>query len=269
MSERGPVAPGQTSPDVLKQRLTDHAASDRLVVARGVFAGPNVQVSDDMYARVVKGKARRERHALHLEQGATVDTNTYFGRLPASYFQRWTTRTGGAAAAGARTRRASARLALRGSDSHGNARTIASTEVDGTGTAVLSARLNEFVDGGVAVDGVHGRRRPGDDHEPRVDGAVASRRSARRRSRSARSTGPSTARPPSPRSPTTRACSTRSTPSTWWTRAPRPSPTSRCSTTSPPNSATSWCTCSRRISAAAAASPAGCTRFRASATTPT
>ncbi|MDT5109266.1 MAG: galactofuranosylgalactofuranosylrhamnosyl-N-acetylglucosaminyl-diphospho-decaprenol, partial [Mycobacterium sp.] len=37
---------------------------------------------------------------------------------------------------------------LRGSDAAGNARTIAHTEVDGTGTAVLSAQLNEFVDGG-------------------------------------------------------------------------------------------------------------------------
>ncbi len=44
-----------------------------------------------MYARIVSGQAHRERNALHLEQGATVDTNTYFGRLPASYFQRWTT----------------------------------------------------------------------------------------------------------------------------------------------------------------------------------
>jgi galactofuranosylgalactofuranosylrhamnosyl-N-acetylglucosaminyl-diphospho-decaprenol beta-1,5/1,6-galactofuranosyltransferase len=147
MSERGPVAPGQTSPDVLKQQLTDHAAADRLVVARGVFTGPNVQVSDEMYARVVKGKARRERHALHLETGATVDTNTYFGRLPASYFQRWTN------VAEVQLRlvldtSTSTQLALRASDSDGNARTIASTEVDGTGTTVLSARLNEFVDGG-------------------------------------------------------------------------------------------------------------------------
>jgi galactofuranosylgalactofuranosylrhamnosyl-N-acetylglucosaminyl-diphospho-decaprenol beta-1,5/1,6-galactofuranosyltransferase len=147
MSERGPVAPGQTSPDVLKQRLTDHAAADRLVVARGVFAGPNVQVSDEMYARVVKGKARRERHALHLEVGATVDTNTYFGRLPASYFQRWTSVPEVQLRLVLDTS-ASARLALRGSDSDGNARTIASAEVDGTGTTVLSARLNEFVDGG-------------------------------------------------------------------------------------------------------------------------
>jgi galactofuranosylgalactofuranosylrhamnosyl-N-acetylglucosaminyl-diphospho-decaprenol beta-1,5/1,6-galactofuranosyltransferase len=147
MSERGPVAPGQTSPDVLKQRLTDHAASDRLVIARGVFTGPNVQVSDEMYARVAKGKARRERHALHLDKGATVDTNTYFGRLPASYFQRWTTVTEVQLRLVLDTS-TSVQLALRGSDSQGNARTIASTEVVGTGTAVLSARLNEFVDGG-------------------------------------------------------------------------------------------------------------------------
>lgn len=147
MSEHGPVTPGQTSPDVLKQRLTDHVAADRLVVARGVFAGPSAQVPDDMYARVVKGKARRERHALHLDKGATVDTNTYFGRLPASYFQRWTVVTEVQLRLVLDTT-TTAQLKLCGSDSHGNARTIASTDVDGTGTAVLSARLNEFVDGG-------------------------------------------------------------------------------------------------------------------------
>ena len=73
--------------------LTEHAAPERLVVARGLFSGPSAQVSDEMYARIMSGKAHRERNALHLEHGATVDTNTYFGRLPASYFQRWTIAT--------------------------------------------------------------------------------------------------------------------------------------------------------------------------------
>lgn len=127
--------------------LTEHAAPERLVVARGLFTGPSAQVPDDMYARIVSGKAHRERNALHLEHGATVDTNTYFGRLPASYFQRWTTAPEVALrlvfdASGPAT------LLLRASDAGGTARTVTSSEVDGNGTAVLSARLNEFVDGG-------------------------------------------------------------------------------------------------------------------------
>jgi galactofuranosylgalactofuranosylrhamnosyl-N-acetylglucosaminyl-diphospho-decaprenol beta-1,5/1,6-galactofuranosyltransferase len=127
--------------------LTEHAAPERLVVARGLFSGPSAQVSDDLYARIVTGRAHRERYALHLEKGATVDTNTYFGRLPASYFQRWTTATEVQLKLVFDTS-SPARLLLRGSDIHGGVRTIDSTEVDGTGTAVLSARLNEYVDGG-------------------------------------------------------------------------------------------------------------------------
>ncbi len=147
MTERGPALPGQVSTDVLKHALTEHAAPDRLVVARGLFAGPSAHVSDDLYARVVTGTAHRERNALHLEQGATVDTNTYFGRLPASYFQRWTTVDEVQLKLVFETS-SQARLLLRGSDAHGDERTIKSVEVDGTGTAVMSARLNEFVDGG-------------------------------------------------------------------------------------------------------------------------
>ena len=127
--------------------LTEHTAPERLVVARGLFAGPSPTVPDQLYARVLRGKAQRERHALHLKQGATVDTNTYFGRLPASYFQRWTTVTEVQLKLVVDTS-TPARLRLKASDAHGADRTVASTEVDGTGTAVLSARLNEFLDGG-------------------------------------------------------------------------------------------------------------------------
>src|SRR6478735_591663 len=93
MTERGAAHPGQATPDTLKKALTEHAAPERLVAARGLFTGPSAQVVDDMYARIVTGRAHRERYAVHLEKGATVDTNTYFGRLPASYFQRWTSVT--------------------------------------------------------------------------------------------------------------------------------------------------------------------------------
>ncbi|MGK2882706.1 MAG: glycosyltransferase [Mycobacterium sp.] len=127
--------------------LTEHAAPERLVVARGLFAGPSARVSDDLYARVVRGKARRERDSLNLEKGSTVDTNTYFGRLPASYFQRWTTVTNVQLKLVFETSHR-ARLVLRGSDARGNSRLIATTDVDGTGTVVLEAGLNEYVDGG-------------------------------------------------------------------------------------------------------------------------
>jgi galactofuranosylgalactofuranosylrhamnosyl-N-acetylglucosaminyl-diphospho-decaprenol beta-1,5/1,6-galactofuranosyltransferase len=137
MTERGETHPA----------LTEHAAPERLVAARGLFTGPGAQVPDDLYARIVDGRAQRERYALHLEKGATVDTNTYFGRFPASYYQRWTT-VGELQLKLAFKAAGPARVLLRASDAHDNIRTITSTEVDGIGTAALSAALNEFVDGG-------------------------------------------------------------------------------------------------------------------------
>ncbi len=127
--------------------LTDHVAPERLVVARGLFAAPSPQVPDDMYARVVDGRAQRDRYALQLDKGATVATNTYFGRFPASYFQRWTTVTEVQMKL-AFAAKGPARVLLRASDAHDHTRTIASTEVGGTGTTHLIAPLNEFVDGG-------------------------------------------------------------------------------------------------------------------------
>ena len=56
MTERGAAQPGQATPDALKRTLTEHAAPERLVVARGLFTGPSAQVTDDMYARIVNGR---------------------------------------------------------------------------------------------------------------------------------------------------------------------------------------------------------------------
>src|SRR5436853_7209610 len=104
-----------------ERMLTEHSAPERLVVARGLFAGPSARVDDDMYARIRRGQAYRERNAVHLEKGATVDTNTYFGRLPASYFQRWTTVTEVQLKAVFNSS-SPARLVLCGSDIHGGDR---------------------------------------------------------------------------------------------------------------------------------------------------
>ncbi len=135
MTDRVLVTPGQAE-----------TVTDRLVVARGLFAGVSAQVPDDMYARV-RGRGTCERTALHLEKGARASTNTYFGRLPVSYFQRWTRVTE------FRLKLAydavgSARVLLRGCDAHGVERTISSAELDGTGVVTLTAPLKENVDGG-------------------------------------------------------------------------------------------------------------------------
>ncbi len=63
---------------------------DRIVAQRGLFFGPSVLVPEDLYSRVERGMARRERTRVELTAGATVSTNTYFGRFHATYWQRWT-----------------------------------------------------------------------------------------------------------------------------------------------------------------------------------
>ena len=134
MSERAPVESGR--PDV----------PDRLVVARGLFTGVNAAVPDEMYARI-KGRGNCERTALNLEKGAKASTDTYFGRLPVSYFQRWT------AVSEFQLKLAydavgPARVLLRGCDAHGVEKTVTSADLDGAGVVTLNARLNEYVDGG-------------------------------------------------------------------------------------------------------------------------
>lgn len=136
MSTHGPVTGDVGAP----------AVPDRLVVARGLFAAVNAQVPDELYARI-RGRGFAERHALTLEKGARATTNTYFGRLPVSYFQRWT-RVSDFQLKLAFDAAGPARVLLRGCDAHGVERTIAATEIDGTGVVTLTAPLDEYVDGG-------------------------------------------------------------------------------------------------------------------------
>ncbi|MEV0947185.1 glycosyltransferase [Rhodococcus sp. NPDC049939] len=158
MKESTSVAPVDGSTAAVRSALTEHRAPDRLVVARGLFTGPTTRVKDDLYAKIVRGRAHRERDVLHLEKGAKVETDTYFGRFPASYFQRWTSvaevTVGFRHEAAGRTE-----VALRGSDSGGHSRVLATAKIDGSGTTQLSAKLDTYLDGGsmwvefAAVDG--------------------------------------------------------------------------------------------------------------------
>ncbi|WP_431955178.1 glycosyltransferase [Nocardia lijiangensis] len=124
----------------------DHRAPDRLVLQRGIFTGPSAKVSDELYA-VVKGRAARDRLALHLEKGATAHTNTYFGRFAASYWQRWTTVTEVRATMVLDvTKKAGVRLVA--SDIAGHRRIIETAKVDASGPLTLTAPLDQYVDGG-------------------------------------------------------------------------------------------------------------------------
>ncbi|HKS48156.1 MAG TPA: glycosyltransferase [Amycolatopsis sp.] len=127
--------------------FSEHTPHGRLTAQRGLFAGPSPVVPKDLYAEVLDGVVTRKRDTVVLEQSAKVSGNTYFGRFPASYWQRWTT---------AREVRlelvvsGSGLLALRASDVEGEPRTVAAQEVEGAELAVvaLDAKIDKFFDGG-------------------------------------------------------------------------------------------------------------------------
>ncbi|WP_026453499.1 glycosyltransferase [Saccharomonospora iraqiensis] len=127
--------------------FSERASAGRLTAQRGLYAGPSDVVSKDLYAEVVEGVVARRRHSLTLEPSARVSGNTYFGRFPASYWQRWTTARSVTVEA---TVAGSGRLAVRASDVEGEPRTVAvRTVADVEDEAVvLEAPVDKFLDGG-------------------------------------------------------------------------------------------------------------------------
>ncbi|MCP2255563.1 galactofuranosylgalactofuranosylrhamnosyl-N-acetylglucosaminyl-diphospho-decaprenol beta-1,5/1,6-galactofuranosyltransferase [Prauserella aidingensis] len=122
-------------------------ASGRLLAQRGLFEGPSAIVSKDLYLDVVEGVASRDRETVTLEPSARATGNTYFGRFPASYWQRWTTVrsvTVEAVVSGSGT------LRVRASDVEGDTRTVAAESMTDVvqRTVTLEAKLDKFVDGG-------------------------------------------------------------------------------------------------------------------------
>ena len=61
-----------------------------LVAQRGVFRGPHPVCPDELYAEVVRGAATLTRTRLTVHPHSVVSAGGYFGRFPASYWQRWT-----------------------------------------------------------------------------------------------------------------------------------------------------------------------------------
>ncbi|WP_346102392.1 glycosyltransferase [Pseudonocardia alni] len=124
---------------------TDESAGS-LTVQRGHFTGPGRIVPDDLYAEVLTGVARRERDRLHLVAGAHVTTNTYWGRLHATYWQRWT------AVASVRVRlhaSGAGCIWLMASDANKVGRAVAQAPVQGPDETVeLDGPIDRFLDGG-------------------------------------------------------------------------------------------------------------------------
>ncbi|WP_447005119.1 glycosyltransferase [Saccharothrix isguenensis] len=128
-------------------QLVEHEAPQELLAQRGLFAGPSPIVSADLYAEVSRGIADRERDRMVVHPHTTITMNTYFGRFPATYWQRWCVSpevelslelTG------------SGQVSIVASDADGETRMIAAESVSGAKSQVvrLSAKIDKFTDGG-------------------------------------------------------------------------------------------------------------------------
>ncbi|MGH3981565.1 MAG: glycosyltransferase [Pseudonocardiaceae bacterium] len=117
-----------------------------LLVQRTFFAAPFPETPDDLYVSI-KGVVERHRERVVIQPYAQLCTNAFFGRFPASYWQRWTE------VAQVEFRviaQGTGRVSIRASDSVGDARTVATVVVEGTQREQvrLVARVDRFVDGG-------------------------------------------------------------------------------------------------------------------------
>jgi galactofuranosylgalactofuranosylrhamnosyl-N-acetylglucosaminyl-diphospho-decaprenol beta-1,5/1,6-galactofuranosyltransferase len=127
--------------------FAEHEAPSQLLAMRGLFAPPSPLVSELLYAEVLAGAASRGREHIALEPKTVVSTNTYFGRFPASYWQRWSVVTEVrlvVEVAG------TGRVALHASDHEGQPRIVAAQDVRGSAhtEVVLTGPIDKFNDGG-------------------------------------------------------------------------------------------------------------------------
>ncbi|WP_158888551.1 glycosyltransferase [Amycolatopsis anabasis] len=127
--------------------FSERTPQGRLLAQRGLYSGPSPKVTKDLYAEVLFGVVTRRRDSITLEESASVSGNTYFGRFPASYWQRWTT-------AGSVTVEAvvtgSGHLSVGASDVEGEPRVVAAQEIAGAEQELvtLEAKIDKFYDGG-------------------------------------------------------------------------------------------------------------------------
>jgi galactofuranosylgalactofuranosylrhamnosyl-N-acetylglucosaminyl-diphospho-decaprenol beta-1,5/1,6-galactofuranosyltransferase len=129
--------------------VDQHSASgqEQLLVQRTFFAAPFPDAPDDLYARSSEGIVERRRERVILQPYAQLCTNTFFGRFPASYWQRWTE-------VGHVEFRVIAqgtgRISIRASDSVGDTRTVATVDVEDAQLEEVRAlpHIDRFLDGG-------------------------------------------------------------------------------------------------------------------------
>ncbi|MGY1690049.1 glycosyltransferase [Geodermatophilus sp. SYSU D01105] len=106
---------------------------------------PALGLPVELYAKEVQGRVHLERTSFTLDSHSALTTNTYFGRVPASYWQRWTgvtEMTFEAEFTGEGV------VELFASDFSGESRTVGGQELRGSGRVALPVAVDKFVDGG-------------------------------------------------------------------------------------------------------------------------
>jgi galactofuranosylgalactofuranosylrhamnosyl-N-acetylglucosaminyl-diphospho-decaprenol beta-1,5/1,6-galactofuranosyltransferase len=118
-----------------------------MLVQRTHFAPPNDREPAELYVTAKRGAMIADRARVTVAPHALVSTNTYFGRFPASYWQRWTPVGRVRVTA---TAHGSGRVRLMASDTAGDARAVDSVRLRGAAAepVELGAALDKFVDGG-------------------------------------------------------------------------------------------------------------------------
>src|SRR5689334_20189397 len=132
-------------PDAATDATDFEGPAGRIVAQRGPFTGPSLLVPEDLYARVERGTASRERHRVELGPATAVTTNTYFGRFHATYWQRWT------AAADVEVELVASGaglVRLMASDTNKVWRIVDAAAVEGSHEVRLVGPIDRFVDGG-------------------------------------------------------------------------------------------------------------------------
>lgn len=126
-----------------------HSVLDRehFVVQRAFFAAPFPETPDDLYARGATGVVQQERQRAVIQPHSRLSTNTFFGRFPASYWQRWTEVTQVEFRVIAQ---GSGQISICASDVAGDARTLATEVIENARheQVRLVASVDKYVDGG-------------------------------------------------------------------------------------------------------------------------
>ncbi|RZQ62036.1 glycosyltransferase [Amycolatopsis suaedae] len=140
-----PVSPTLEAHD--DTTFSERAPQGRLLAQRGLFSGPSDLVPEGLYAEVIAGIVTRRRDGITLAENAQVSCNTYFGRFPASYWQRWTVVREVRVEA---VVTGSGHLSVSASDIEGEPRMVASQRVEGLNqaTVTMEAKIDKFFDGG-------------------------------------------------------------------------------------------------------------------------